>query len=49
MEVIGMSEDVLFDLVTVAQDGLVGRFLEVLRGLDVKVGLFDLNLKGDQA
>jgi hypothetical protein len=49
MEELGVAEDVLLELVTVAKDRMVGRLPEVLSGFDVKVRLFDLNLKGDQS
>lgn len=49
MEELGVAEDVLLELVTVAKDRLVGWLPEILGGFDVKVCLFDLNLKGDQA
>jgi hypothetical protein len=48
MDKLRVSQDVLFQLETVAKDRLVRGFAEVTRRPDVKVGLFHLDLKGNE-
>jgi len=46
MEKFRVFEDILLELVTMTENGLVGGFRQIAGRADVKIGLFDLNLEG---